>query len=134
MLRIKYTYLISILILIIFLILIVFKLNVPKELKLNDYEESESKFRQLKYFDTKYSLNDMYDLLYNSEIPNDDEFYDIILNWFDYFEKDNLFINRFGESYNIDEYTKIKNEYSDEILKVLLISAKKSWFFPVLNK
>ena len=134
MLRIKYTHLITILILVLFLILIVFKLNVPKELKLNNYEENEFKFRQLKYFDTKYSLNDMYDLLYNSEIPNDDEFYDIILNWFDYFEEDNLFINRFGDSYNIDEYTKIKNEYSDETLKVLLISAKKSWFLPVLNK
>ena len=134
MLRIKYTHLITILILVLFLLFIIFRVNISKELKTNNYEENEFKFRQLKYFDTKYSLNDMYDLLYNSEIPNDDEFYDIILNWFDYFEEDNLFINRFGESYNIEEYTKIKNEYSDETLKVLLISAKKSWFFPVLNK
>lgn len=134
MLRIKYTHLITILILVLFLLFIIFRVNISKELKTNNYEENESKFRQLKYFDTKYSLNDMYDLLYNSEIPNDDEFYDIILNWFDYFEEDNLFINRFGDSYNIDEYTKIKNEYSDETLKVLLISAKKSWFLPVLNK
>lgn len=134
MLRIKFTHLITILILVLFLLFIIFRVNISKELKTNNYEENESKFRQLKYFDTKYSLNDMYDLLYNSEIPNDDEFYDIILNWFDYFEEDNLFINRFGDSYNIDEYTKIKNEYSDETLKVLLISAKKSWFLPVLNK
>jgi hypothetical protein len=134
MLRIKYTHLITILILVLFLLFIIFRVNISKELKTNNYEENEFKFRQLKYFDTKYSLNDMYDLLYNSEIPNDDEFYDIILNWFDYFEEDNLFINRFGDSYNIDEYTKIKNEYSDETLKVLLISAKKSWFLPVLNK
>lgn len=134
MLRIKYTHLITILILVLFLLFIIFRVNISKELKTNNYEENEFKFRQLKYFDTKYSLNDMYDLLYNSEIPNDDEFYDIILNWFDYFEEDNLFINRFGDSYNIDEYTKIKNEYSDETLKVLLISAKKSWFLPILNK
>ena len=96
MLRIKYTHLITILILVLFLLFIIFRVNISKELKTNNYEENEFKFRQLKYFDTKYSLNDMYDLLYNSEIPNDDEFYDIILNW--------------------------------------LISAKKSWFLPVLNK
>lgn len=88
----------------------------------------------VKYFDTKYSINDMYDLISKHEIPNDDEFYDILLNWYDYYSEGNLFINWFGEEFTIDEYEKIRKKYSGDTLKVLLISAPKSWFLPVLNE
>ena len=100
----------------------------------NNSPVKENKTSKLKYLDSKYSLDDMYNLISNREIPDDDEFYDILLNWFDYYSEDNLFINSFGEKFNKDEYQKIKNAFSDNTLKVLLVNVKKSWFIPVLDK
>ncbi len=100
----------------------------------NNSSVKENKTSKLKYLNSKYSLDDMYNLISNREIPDDDEFYDILLNWFDYYSEDNLFINSFGEKFNKDEYQKIKNAFSDNTLKVLLVNVKKSWFIPVLDK
>ena len=126
------------------LALLVISLLFKEELKLKTANEvpklsnnspvKENKTSKLKYLDSKYSLDDMYNLISNREIPDDDEFYDILLNWFDYYSEDNLFINSFGEKFNKDEYQKIKNAFSDNTLKVLLVNVKKSWFIPVLDK
>ena len=126
------------------LALLVISLLFKEELKLKTANEvpklsnnsavKENKTSKLKYLDFKYSLDDMYNLISNREIPDDDEFYDILLNWFDYYSEDNLFINSFGEKFNKDEYQKIKNAFSDNTLKVLLVNVKKSWFIPVLDK
>ena len=126
------------------LALLVISLLFKVELKLKTANEvpklsnnsavKENKTSKLKYLDSKYSLDDMYNLISNREIPDDDEFYDILLNWFDYYSEDNLFINSFGEKFNKDEYQKIKNAFSDNTLKVLLVNVKKSWFIPVLDK
>lgn len=99
----------------------------------NDKEEIEND-KSLKYFDTKYSINDMYNFISKHQIPEDEEFYDILLNWYDYYSEDNIFINWFGEEFTINEYRKIRREYSDDTLKVLLISAPKSWFLPILSE
>ena len=98
------------------------------------YDNKEIKeTSNIKYFDTKYSIEDMYNLISKREIPDDNEFYDILLNWYDYYSEDNLFINSFGEEINKYEYQKIKNAFSDDTLKVLLVNVKKSWFLPVLD-
>lgn len=115
--------------------LVILKLGASKELKIiNDEKINIVEPKSLKYFDTKYTLNDMYRIIASNERPADDEFYDVILNWFDYFSENNLFINQYGESYTPTEYQLIKNEYSDESLKILLVEAYKSWFYPVLSK
>lgn len=136
MIRKSHKRLIIIVVLVLPLILIIFTLNAHKEFKPENDDKIEiSESKPLKYFDTKYSLNDMYNLISKNEIPyDDDEFFDIILNWFDYYGEDNLFINHFGDNYSIDEYKKIKDEFSEGTLKTLLVDAKKSWFFPILSK
>ena len=126
------------------LALLVISLLFKEELKLKTANEvpklsnnsavKENKTSKLKYLDSKYSLDDMYNLISNREIPDDDEFYDILLNWFDYYSEDNLFLNSFGEEFNKNEYQKIKKAFSDNTLKVLLVNVKKSWFIPVLDK
>ncbi len=115
--------------------LVILKLSANKELKIfHDEKPNIVEAKSLKYFDTKYTLNDMYSIIASKEIPDDEEFDDILLNWFDYFSENNLFINHFGESYNFSEYQRIKDEYSGETLKTLLINAKKSWFLPILSE
>ena len=115
--------------------LVILKLSANKELKIfHDEKPNIVEAKSLKYFDTKYTLYDMYSIIASKEIPDDEEFDDILLNWFDYFSENNLFINHFGESYNFSEYQRIKDEYSGETLKTLLINAKKSWFLPILSE
>ena len=115
--------------------LVILKLSANKELKIfHDEKPNIVEAKSLKYFDTKYTLNDMYSIIASIDIPDDEEFDDFLLNWFVYFSENNLFINHFGESYNFSEYQRIKDEYSGETLKTLLINAKKSWFLPILSE
>ena len=115
--------------------LVILKLSANKELKIfHDEKPNIVEAKSLKYFDTKYTLNDMYSIIASKEIPDDEEFDDILLNWFDYFSENNLFINHFGESYNFSEYQRIKDEYSGETLKTLLINAKNSCFLHILSE
>lgn len=116
----------------VLILLIVFDFEKDSKPKFNDGIINSEK--TLKYYDTKYSIDDMYKLISKGDNPQDEEFYDIILNWFDYYSEENLFINRFGDKYNYEEYQKIRNKYSDELFIILILNVKKDWFKDILNK
>lgn len=116
----------------VLILLIVFDFEKDSKPKFNDGIINSGK--TLKYYDTKYSIDDMYKLISKGDNPQDEEFYDIILNWFDYYSEENLFINRFGDKYNYEEYQKIRNKYSDELFIILILNVKKDWFKDILNK
>ena len=85
--------------------------------------------------EAKYTPEEMLAFFKGEDTPDDMEaYYDIILNWYDYYSKDTVFINRKGELYSYDEYMKIKAERSEYSIKMSLPVVSKDFFITTLNK
>lgn len=75
-----------------------------------------------------FTIEKMYDYILTSTYPEDYEtFEDIIANWYDYFDRDTFFINKYGEKYSYDEYIEASKKWPEQVLKVWLLSEQKQY-------
>lgn len=119
--------------LIVFIIIGSFTLKIYKSK--NDNNSMSKKEEQEVLKKSKYTPDEMLGFFKGEANPNDLEaYYDIILNWYDYYSKDTLFINKLGEVYSYDEYMKIRKEYGDYAIKTSLPVVQKDFYLPVLTK
>ncbi len=80
---------------------------------------------------TKYTPKEIYGFIEEKSWPNTNEFYDIIINWYDYYPKTTPFITSWGKRLSYEEYEKIRREYykisSKKLFKLLLSSSKDNF-------
>lgn len=104
------------------------KLEEPIIKEQNNNEEE----RKLK--EAKYTPEEMLSFFKGeASIDDVDAYYDIVLNWYDYYSDDTLFINRHGEIYSKDEYMKIRENRSEYGFKTSMPIIKKINFTPILT-
>ena len=104
--------------------------NQNNDLAINNDNQGE----QTKLKEAKYTPDEMLSFFKGESSPDDMEhYYDIILNWYDYYPKDTLFINRYSEKYTYDEYMLLRDRYDDYQFKTSVPVVKKEHYTPILE-
>lgn len=122
---------------IIFLLFIVVSITLVLHYNKNNNIEKINNSQEEVFIlkDAKYTPEEMLSFFKGESSPDDmDAYYDIILNWYDYYSKDTLFINRKGDVYSYEEYMKIKKYRSEYFIKTSLPIISKDFLIVTLEK
>lgn len=99
--------------------------NINDEKK--DVAASAEKFKE-----SKYTLTELYNMIERDEVA--DDALDILANWYDYFSKDTIFKNKFGDEYNYNEYESVKALGLKDRFVVTILNTKKNDVILLLTK
>ncbi len=94
-----------------------------------------------KKYETDLTIEDVYQSIYAMKDTNintiDEKMNDIYINFYKYFDSNNLFYNMYGESYTYDEYMFLKEHHlmrnNDEIFGLYLTTYKKCEVFGLVD-
>lgn len=88
------------------------------------------------YKESPFTAEEMYEYIQSDTFPtNVDAFYDVLTDWYSYFDEDTPFKNRYGESLTYDEYSFVVHDmgYERRHLEVLLRSQPKDVFLNFMD-